>query len=162
MSSLIVIRIVPQKPTDPLSFTNALTAGGGLKITVATLSFGSVDNQPPGANSVTVTFSDIAPSGGWIVSDGSFFPPGVVIASSLPPYPSGPTGGIVQQVDYIASPLPAAELQAVATAVIQVPWTAPQLENVTVTARKPRIGTDCRMSRAGIITRRARRFRAAT
>ena len=35
-------------------------------------------------------------------------------------------------------------------------------KNVTVTARKPRIGTDCRMSRAGIITRRARRFRAAT
>ena len=35
-------------------------------------------------------------------------------------------------------------------------------KNVTVTARKPSTGTDCRMSRAGIITRRARLLRAAT
>ena len=32
----------------------------------------------------------------------------------------------------------------------------------TVTARKPSTGTDCRMSRAGIMIRRARRLRAAT
>ena len=63
MSSLIVIRIVPQAPTDPLSFANDLATGGGLTITVATLSFGSVDN--PGTNSVTVTFSNVTPSGGW-------------------------------------------------------------------------------------------------
>ena len=34
-------------------------------------------------------------------------------------------------------------------------------KNVTVTARKPSTGTDCRMSRAGISTRRARLLRAA-
>ncbi len=36
------------------------------------------------------------------------------------------------------------------------------MKNVTVTARKPSTGTDCRMSSAGISTRRARRLRAAT
>jgi hypothetical protein len=142
MSSLIVIRIVPQTPTDPLSFSSALAADGGLKVTVATLSFDSVNNQPPGANSVTASYIALTPSGGWSVSDGSVFPQGAVIASSLPPYPSGLTGGIIQQVDYVPSPdpiidpNPAAELQAVATAVLQVPWTAPQLENISVTATR--------------------------
>ena len=78
MASLIVIRIVPQTPTDPLSFANALAASGRLQITVATLSFDSVNNQPPGANSVTVTYNTLTPSGGWTVSDGSTFPSGAV------------------------------------------------------------------------------------
>src|SRR5271166_2279974 len=113
MSSLIVIRIVPQKPTDPQSFSNALAAGGGLQITLAT------DNQPPGANSVTVSYIPLTPSGGWAVSDGSVFSSGAVISFNLPPYPSGLSGGIIQQVDYvpspdpIAEPNPVAELQAV-------------------------------------------------
>src|SRR5271157_3402119 len=142
MSSLIVIRIVPQKPTDPQSFSNALAAGGGLQITLATLSYSSVDNQPPGANSVTVSYIPLTPSGGWAVSDGSVFQSGAVISFNLPPYPSGLPGGIIQQVDYvpspnpIAEPNPVAELQAVATALIQVPWSAPQLENISVTANR--------------------------
>ena len=142
MASLIVIRIVPQKPTDPLSFSTALAAGGGLQITVTTLAFASVDNQPPGANSVTASYIPLTPGGGWSVSTGLVFPAGAVISSFLPPYPAGLTGGIIQQVDYVPSPdpivdpLPAAELQAVATAVLQVPWTAPQLENISVTATR--------------------------
>jgi hypothetical protein len=142
MPSLIVVRIVPQKPTDPQSFSNALAAGGGLQITVATLAFASVDNQPPGANSVTASYIPLTPAGGWTVSDGTVFPTGAVISFNLPPYPAGLTGGIIQQVDYVPSPnpivepLPVAELQAVATAVLQVPWTAPQLENISVTAKR--------------------------
>src|SRR5271165_4958299 len=101
MSSLIVIRIVPQKPTDPQSFSNALGAGGGLQITIATLSYGSVDNRPPGANSVTVSYIPLTPSGGWTVSDGSVFLKGAVISLNLPSYPSGLTGGIIQQVDFV-------------------------------------------------------------
>jgi hypothetical protein len=47
MASLIVIRIVPQKPTDPQSFSKALAAGGGLQITLAALSYARPENQPP-------------------------------------------------------------------------------------------------------------------
>jgi hypothetical protein len=137
MASLIVIRIVPQKPTDPLSFSTALAAGGGLQITVTTLAFASVDNQPPGANSVTASYIPLTPSGGWSVSDGSVFPANAVISLVMPPYPAGLTGGIIQQVDYVvASGIAAVELQAVATAVLQVPWAAPQLENISVTATR--------------------------
>lgn len=142
MPSLIVVRIIPQKPTDPQSFSSALAAGGGLQITLTTLAFTSVDNKLPGANSVTATYIPLTPSGGWTVSDGSVFPAGAVISFNLPPYPAGLTGGIIQQVDYVPSPnplvepLPVAELQAVATAVLQAPWTAPQLENISVTATR--------------------------
>jgi len=143
MASLIVIRIVPQKPTDPQSFSNALAAGGGLQITVTTLAFASVDNQPPGANSVTASYIPLTPGGGWKVapSSGPPFPPaGTVFSLSAPPYPAGLIGGIIQQVDHILSPVafdpPVFVLQAVATAVLQVPWTAPQLENISVTATR--------------------------
>lgn len=136
-NSLIVIRIVPQKPTDALSFANALAAGGGLQITVTTLAFANVDDQPPGANSVTATYFPIAPAG-WGVTGGPY-PPGAVVSGSLPAYPAG-ANWIIQQVDYLpppGGPFPAvASLQAVATAVLEVPWTAPQLENISVTATR--------------------------
>ena len=92
---------------------------------------------------MTASYIPLTPSGGWGVSTGQLvFPAGAVISPFLPPYPAGLTGGIMQQVDYVPSPnpsldpLPAAELQAVATAVLQVPWTAPQLENISVTATR--------------------------
>lgn len=138
MSSLITIRIVPQKPTDPLSFSDALAAGGGLRITVANLAFATVDAAPSGVASVTVPLVTAIPAGGWSVSDGALFPKGAVIALTLPPYPSGLTGGIVQQVNFVPSPAPAidpdpvAMLQAVATAVIELPWSVSQFENIRV------------------------------
>jgi hypothetical protein len=140
MSSLIVIRIVPQKPTDPLSFSKSLAASGGLQITVATLVFASVGSQPPGANSVTVANVSVAPPapGAWTVSDGTLSDKGTVISLVGPAYPAGLTGGIVQQVNFVPSTGIGKpnlfELQSVATALIEVPWAAPQLENISVTA----------------------------
>lgn len=137
-NSLIVIRIVPQKPTDAQSFANALAAGGGLQITVTTLAFANVDDQPPGANSVTASYFPLTPTGGWSVAAPPY-PAGALISNNLPPYPAG-AGWIIQQVDYIPPPggpfPPVASLQAVATAILEVPWTAPELENISVTANR--------------------------
>jgi hypothetical protein len=53
MASQIVIRIVPQRPNDPQSFSNALAAGGGLQITLAAPSHARPENQPPCENGDT-------------------------------------------------------------------------------------------------------------
>ena len=137
MSSLIVIRITPQKPVDAQTFESALA---GLSIALSSLDFTSVDNQPPGSGPVTAQYVDITPSGGWAVAgSGGPYTPGAVLAINPPQYPSGMTSGIVQQVDYLPFSPPFDSvymLTSVATAVVSVPWTAPQLENISVTATR--------------------------
>lgn len=127
MSSLIVIRIVPQTPVDANSFTSYLNALGGLKITAFDLSYASVDQQPPGAVIGSAGYIAAPPSGGWnLQSDGNYTSPGE------PGYPS-PGNGIIQQVDFIVVPLPYSiyfQLESVATAVIEITTPLPTFENL--------------------------------
>src|SRR5271166_2204850 len=130
MSNLIVIRIVPQAPLDPETFSNYLSALGGLQITAFDLSFNSPTS---GQNVGTATF--IAPT----------TPPFPLasIANPLPgfvtipaQYPAGITNGIIQQYDLVAGPTPPVtippttqspfyQLESVATAVIEIPSPPP-------------------------------------
>jgi hypothetical protein len=139
MSSLIVIRIVPQTPVDALTtagpnfaaYLNPPAPLGPLTISAFSLTFSSVDNQPqPGTLIGTATLQ--APTVSWTINaDGS------LTSTSAPVYPSGVTSGIFQQVDFTPKILlhPAFyELESVATAIIVVP-TALQFENLRIEAK---------------------------
>jgi hypothetical protein len=114
MSSLIVIRIVPQAATDPVAFQNVLAS---LTVEAFDVSFTNVDAQPPGQSVGTASF--IAASGLTAVvghPDRS---------STAPAYPTGITNGIIQQIDFVPEILlpfqPAYyQLEAVGIAIIEV------------------------------------------
>jgi hypothetical protein len=112
MSSLIIIRIVPQAATDPVSFSSVLAA---LTIETFDVSFTNVDAQPPGQSVGTASF--IAASGLTPVL-------GHPDQSSTPPsYPAGVTNGIVQKMDLVAGIFPNPsyyQLEAVGIAAIEV------------------------------------------
>ena len=117
MPNLIVIRIVPQGPTDPITFTSYLTALGGLQITANDLSF---SNPQPGQNVGSASY--IAP-GGLTPA-----PAPLVGSTTQPTYPAGITNGIVQQYDFVPATFfePAYyHPEAVAAAVIEIPSPAP-------------------------------------
>ncbi len=121
MSSLIIIRITPQQALDPGAFAGYLnpTGLGPLQITAFELSF---NNPLEGRNIGTAVFvaATTAPS----PTTPSIVPPVPVFKS--PKYSASPASGIVQQYDLAAavSPLSAFfQLEAVATAVIEVPAT---------------------------------------
>jgi hypothetical protein len=65
--SLIVIRVVPQAPTDPNRFTTYLGAMGGLQITANDLSF---NNPQPGQNVESTTSQLTTPINAQTISDG--------------------------------------------------------------------------------------------
>ncbi|MBZ5494665.1 MAG: hypothetical protein LAO76_27375 [Acidobacteriia bacterium] len=123
MSSLIVIRIVPETAVDAGTFTNYLTALGGLRIRAFDLSFNS---PTTGQNVGTATY--IAPTTPPSPTSPVLFTlpaPGPTIKP--PKYPAGTTNGIVQQYDQVPGqslgPITESsffELKSVATAVIQV------------------------------------------
>src|SRR5450631_4075589 len=103
MSSLIVIRIVPQTPVDSLTTTGPNFAAylnppaplGPLTIAAYSLTFSSVDNQPlPGTLIGTATLQ--SPTVTWSINATD----GKVTSSTEPVYPSGVTSGIFQQVDF--------------------------------------------------------------
>ena len=112
MPSLIVIRIVPQAPTDPNIFTNALAS---LTIEAFDLSFTNINSQPAGQSVGKASF--IA-AGGWTPIAGH------PDQSSTPPsYPAGITNGIIQQVDSVPGAFPNPpffQLEAVGIAIIEV------------------------------------------
>jgi hypothetical protein len=135
MSKLIVIRIIPQTPTDAETFTKFLNPPsplGKLQITAFDLTFDSVDNPSPGIEIGSASYIDITPSSGWTKSNGGArVPPQgtIFVDASLdsPNYPSGSANGIIQQVDFAPTttvgPPPGPtfyELQSVATAMIEV------------------------------------------
>ena len=123
MSSLIVIRIIPESPVDPNTFTSYLMS---LKIEAFDLSFDTVDDQPPGLSVGTASF--IAPTSGWTVVLGH-----PDQSSTAPVYPSPATNGIVQQVDYnppfLLNP-PYYQFESVAIAIIEVSSPSPKFENL--------------------------------
>src|SRR6516165_4418380 len=131
MSKLIVIRIIPQTPTDAETFTKFLNPPsplGPLKITAFDLTFDSVDNPTPGIKIGSASYIDITPSSGWTKSGGgpSEPPQGTFYVDALfdsPNYPSGSVNGVIQQVDF-AGPFGVStfvyELKSVATAMIEV------------------------------------------
>src|SRR6516165_8124869 len=108
MSKLIVIRIIPQTPTDAETFTKFLNPPsplGKLKITAFDLTFDSVDNPSPGIEIGSASYIDITPSSAWTKSSGSSGEPpqGTIFVDSAldsPNYPSGNVDGIIQQVDF--------------------------------------------------------------
>ena len=131
MSNLIVIRITPQSPVDANTFTNYLSALGGLTITAFDLSFDAVDNQPQGTQIGSASYIAATPGGGWNTQ-----PDGTVNSTNPPNYPSGIVNGIVQNVDFIPTtilgpPLGPTfyQLESVATAIIEIP-SAPIFENL--------------------------------
>lgn len=126
MPNLIVIRLTPEKPVDANTFTSYLSASGGLKITAYELGYDTANNQPPGPSIGSASYIPIPPAGGWI-PDGNNPPD--YISLFKPSYPPGVTSGIFQQVDFVPG-IPAFNLlEAVATAIIEVPATA-KLENI--------------------------------
>ena len=114
MPGLIVIRIVPQAATDPVSFTNVLSS---LTIQAFDIGFTNADAQPPGLSVGTASF---------IAASGLTAIPGHQDQFSTPPsYPAGVTNGIIQQIDYVPAvllpPSPAYyQLEFVGIAVIEV------------------------------------------
>ena len=125
MSNLIVIRIVPRSPVDPSTFTNYLTALGGLQVTAFDLSFNS-----PTSGQIVGSAAYVAPNSGTPspTTPTSGPPPPLV----TPQYPAGTTSGIVQQYDLIPATLlenSFFQLESVATAVIEVP-SPPRFENL--------------------------------
>src|SRR5215469_2076900 len=108
MSKLLVIRIIPQTPTEADTFTNFLNPPsplGPLKITAFDLTFDSVDNPTPGIEIGSASYIDITPSSGWIKSGGGPDEPPqdtIYVDASIdsPSYPSGSVDGIIQQVDF--------------------------------------------------------------
>jgi hypothetical protein len=123
MSSLIVIRIVPQTPVEAEEFTSYLNPSnpsgpslGPLQIKAFDLSFSSVDNQPPGQPVGTAVYA--APSK----------PPSRTAQSPLPALPATAAQysagtGIVQQYDYVPATMSESDyyqLESVATAIIEV------------------------------------------
>ena len=117
MSSLIVIRIVPQTPIDAATFTNYLSNNCGLQISAYDLSYNS-----PTTGNLVGTAVYIAPSGAPQTSPTSSPPLG--FNPTVATYASGT--GIVQQLDlepadsFHLPPLSAYyTFESVATAVIE-------------------------------------------
>jgi hypothetical protein len=112
MPSLIVIRIVPQAPTDPNTFASVLSS---LTIEAFDLSFTNVDSPTPGQSVGTASF--IAASGLTRVlghPDQS---------STAPAYPAGIINGIIQQIDFVPAVIPNPayyQLEAVGIAIIEI------------------------------------------
>ena len=132
MSSLIVIRIVPQTPVDPTTFSSYLNPPGlgALQITAFDLSFG---NPATGVNVGSASF--ITPSTAPTPVVATPVPPPVSFAS--PQYTPVPSSAIVQQYDLMpSSPGESAfyQLESVATAVIQIP-SASAFENLRLVAQ---------------------------
>jgi hypothetical protein len=116
--NLIVIKIVPEAPTDPATFTTYLNAMGGLTITAYDLSYNTVSNTPPGPPIGPAAY--LAPSGLTAA------PLPLVGSLTQPVYPSGVTSGIVQTYEFVNAKLSPPEPayyrpRAFATAVIQIP-----------------------------------------
>jgi hypothetical protein len=111
MPNAIVIRIVPQKPMDPLTFQGLLSESGGLTINVYAINYGTVgQTSPPQIGSAS--YVAVTPAGFWNSAGASL---------SQPSYPAGLTTGIVQQVDRMPSVFPDPayfQLESVATAII--------------------------------------------
>ena len=105
MAGLIVIRLLPEKPVDPVTFQGYLT---GLTIQAFDLTFETVDANPPGTSVGTADFVPISPAG---VAN----PAG---APSYPTYVAG-SSGIVQQFDFPLLGL-VFDIESVAIAVISV------------------------------------------
>ena len=121
MANTIVIRIVPQKPMDPIAFQELLSASGGLTINVYQVDYATVgQSSPPLIGSAS--YIAVTPSGFW--NSGG-------VSLSKPNYPAGLTSGIVQQVDRMPAVFvdPAYfQLESVATAIVQI--TASPIENI--------------------------------
>ena len=133
MSTLIVIRIIPQQPVNATIFTGYLNrpVSARLQITAFDLSF---SNPTEGKNVGTASF--IEPTTPPSPQDGKV-PPGTVPVFSSPQYSSNPASGIIQQYDLQPPALPETafyELQSVATAVIEVP-TGTKAENLRIVAQ---------------------------
>jgi Tc toxin complex TcA C-terminal TcB-binding domain len=121
MPNAIVIRIVPQKPMDPLTFQGLLSESGGLTINVYAINYGTVgQTSPPQIGSAS--YVAVTPAGFWNSAGASL---------SQPSYPAGLTTGIVQQVDRMPPVFPDPayfQLESVATAIIEI--TAASIENI--------------------------------
>ncbi|MFN0168683.1 MAG: neuraminidase-like domain-containing protein [Bryobacteraceae bacterium] len=132
MSSLIVIRILPQQTLDPAKFTTYLNPPGlgPLQITAYELTF----NDPvQGRKLATATYV------------AATTPPSPTAAVTVPPAPvfktpvygASPANGIVQQYDLAGAAPPDSayfQLEAVANAIIEIP-TAVKIENVRLEAQ---------------------------
>lgn len=132
MSSLIVIRITPQKPVDAMTFGGYLNPPGlgPLTITAYALDYDSVDNQPkPGVQIGQATNNPAPINTGWTQD-----PLTNAWMGGLPAYPGGVTSGIFQQVDYAPILLLGDyELESVAAAIIEIA-SAPDFENLRIEA----------------------------
>ncbi len=134
MPNYIVVRIVPQTPVDAITFSTYLSALGGLTITAYALDFATAGSQPPGPAIGTASYNAVSPSGFWTSDGGS---PPLYVNSSQPPYPSGTTTGLVQQVDFGFDPNMFADvfaLESVATAIIEISG-ALTLENIQLAVK---------------------------
>jgi receptor-binding and translocation channel-forming TcA subunit of Tc toxin/ABC toxin-like protein len=156
MSYLLVVRIVPQSPVAPADFTNYLTnALGNLQITAYDLSYGNVDNPPPGPGAVVGTATYVAAT----APPNATSPPGNPLAPIIglalplytpPAYPAGLTSGIVQQWDTVPNTgwlliggvlvgpgsLAYGSLESVATALMELnPPSGTALENLRLVAQ---------------------------
>src|SRR4051812_44074995 len=137
MSSLIVIRITPQQTLEPGAFTGYLNPAGlgPLQITAFELTF---DDPIVGRflGTVTVVAKPTPPTP---MTPKTGVPPDPPPVLKAPKYSSSPTSGIVQQYDLApAVPSDSAyfELEAVATAVIEVPApAATKIENLRLVAQ---------------------------
>ncbi len=124
MPSLIVVRIVPKLPVRGDTFTGFLNPSlGNLQITAFDLSFG---NPTIGTNVGSASY--VAPTS--LVS----LPGHPDRTATPPPYPPGLTSGIVQQVDFVFGLPPYFQLDAVATAVIEIASPPPTFENLRLEA----------------------------
>ena len=134
MSTLIVIRIIPQQPTKPGDFTKYLNPSGlgALQIAVDDLSFNNpIDGPKLGMATYIVPSTPPKPLAAVKV------PPGPAPSFSSPKYSPNPKSGIIQHYD-LQPPLPPDtafyQLDSVATAVIEVP-TGTTVENVRIVAQ---------------------------
>ena len=105
MAGLVVIRLVPEKPVDAVTFQGYLS---GLTIQAFDLTFETVDADPPGTSVGTAAVAPISPAG---VANS-------LGAPSYPTYVAG-TNGIVQQFDFTLIGL-LYEIESVAIAVISI------------------------------------------
>ena len=131
MSSLLVIRVIPQAAVVPDTFTSYLNGSGlgPLQITAFDLSF---DSPTAGQSIGTATY--IAATSGPNPTDTN----GPAEPLQVPQYATDPTSGIVQQYDVVPEvPFSARayfQLQSVATAIIVVPSVA-KFENIRLVAQ---------------------------
>jgi Tc toxin complex TcA C-terminal TcB-binding domain len=133
MAKLIVIRIIPEAPTDPNTFTGYLSSTlGELQITAYDLSFNSpTTGQVIGSASYVKPTTAASPTSSENTSGGPV---------SLEPatYPANTTSGIIQEYDLMPSPgfdqSAFFQLESVATAIIEVNAPA-AFENLRLTAQ---------------------------